>query len=546
MTRQDSELLRLLELTTAASNDAHSLDAAARVCLDEVCRVTGWPVGHLYVTRPEAASLEPTRVWSLADPARYRPFCDATERLRLPSGVGLPGRVLATGRALWIADSTRDDNFPRAAVASTVGLRAGLGFPILIGSAVVGVLEFFAAEAEKPDDALLQVLGRVGEQLGRVFERERASEALRESALRFSAVAHAVADAIIVADLNGRIVFWNDAAERMFGYSAFDIIGEPLTRLMPERFHAAYAAGLARVRGGAESPIVGRPIELTALRRDGAEFPVELSFSTWSTQDQRFFSGTIRDISERTARQLRERAQEARMQESAKMAALGRLARGIAHDFNNILTAIAGNAEIAQIGLAASDPRGELLSAIRNATESGARLTAQLLAFGRPAPLQTAPIDLNAIVASSIGMLNSTFGADVRVDVDLDPALPAVDAAAGHIEQIVMNLALNARDALPNGGRIEVRTQCLAAEGSDTPLVRLTVADNGDGIPADVLPRIFEPFYTTKGQAGTGLGLATVYAIAAQHGGRVSVESTPGAGATFHVDLPLTRDGVVA
>jgi PAS domain S-box-containing protein/diguanylate cyclase (GGDEF)-like protein len=292
--------LGLLERAASASNEQPTFFDAAAVVLHEVCAFTGWPAGHLCVVGgPEPESVVPTGVWHLDDPDRFDMLRRVTEATSFSVGEGLPGRVAASGRSAWITDVSSDENFSRATTVPDLGVGAAFGFPVLVGPEVVAVLEFFTEELAEPDQALLDVLAGVGGQLARVVERDRAHAALRQSEERFRALAQSAPDAVVTADRRGVILSWNEGAQRMFGWSEAEVVGQPLTVLMPERLRAAHLAGLERYLATAKRTVIGRTVELAGERRDGSEFPVELSLSTWTTAEGRFFTGIIRDISER-------------------------------------------------------------------------------------------------------------------------------------------------------------------------------------------------------------------------------------------------------
>ncbi len=546
MNRDDAALLGLLKAVAIASNEASDLRSAAAVCLDEIRRLTGWPVGHLYLTSSDGEWMEPSGIWSVANSVDYAAFQEVTNHLPLQRGKGLPGRVLATGAPHWIVDTPKDPNFPRAAVAASADLHAGLGFPILAGSVVVGVLEFFAAEALDPDEPLLDLLAQVGRQLGRVSEREQAAERLLASEKRFRSVAQSAADAIVVADGTGNITFWNRAAERMFGYSHDDVIGRPLMVLMPERFRAAHNAGVARVSRGHHSRLAGQTVEFTALHKDGHEFPIEVSLSTWGEHRGRFFSGIIRDITGRRSAEEAAREQEGRLRQAAKMEGIGLLAGGIAHDFNNVVMAIAGCAKILVDDVPESSPFRENVVTIRDSAERASALTRHLLEFSRRQNLRVEPIDLNALVARSLRMLSRLLPSSIEIQTTLGADVPPIRADSTQIEQIILNLLVNARDAMPAGGRVWIETSRVELDQStrEHPGTRaglhavITVRDTGIGMDAETRTRIFEPFFTTKGKLGTGLGLSTVHGIVRDSGGKIFVDSQKGQGAAFRIYLP--------
>ena len=242
----------------------------------------------------------------------------------------------------------------------------------------------------------------------------------------------------------------------------------------------------------------------------------------------------------------RERAAtEEQLRQSLKMEAIGRLAGGVAHDFNNILTAIGANVALAREGTPAGDPRAPLLGDAATAVERAAALTRQLLAFGRKQVIEPRPIDLNSLVENLRNMLARLIGEDVVLELHLEEGLGAVNADPNQMEQVIVNLVVNARDSMAKGGRITLSTRRVLrtgnGDGAGAPYAHLAVSDTGHGMGPEVLGRVFEPFFTTKPEGrGTGLGLATVYGIVQQHGGVIEAESTPGQGSTFRVYLPLT------
>jgi hypothetical protein len=244
----------------------------------------------------------------------------------------------------------------------------------------------------------------------------------------------------------------------------------------------------------------------------------------------------VLDVTER-------RRLEEELRQAQKMESVGRLAGGIAHDFNNLLTTILGVSEMLLAGLPPGDPLAEDLGAVRDAGRRAAGLTRQLLAFSRKQRIEVRPLQLDEIVRAFAPMLSRLIGEDVKVRLDLAIGLPRVLADPAQVEQILMNLAVNGRDAMPDGGTLTIELASEPGEAPAGPYVRLSVADTGAGMTADVAARAFEPFFTTKARGkGTGLGLATVYGIVKQHGGLVSVASAPGAGARFDVLLPVAPD----
>ena len=299
---RDASFVELIESVSAATSQARTVHEAMFAALGRICQWTGWPAGHVYVAGKELADpLSSSGVWHLAPPERYAAFRRVTEATPLPTGVGLPGRVLASGRPAWIVDVTKDANFPRGPVCDEVGIRGAFSFPVVTAERCYAIIECFSPEAVNPDLRLLEVTAHIGRQLGRVIQNMETELALRDSETRFRSVAESATDAIVAADQAGDMVSWNRGAERIFGYTEPEVVGKPLSMLMPERFRAMHDAGIQRVvEGGvAASRLIGSTVEVVGLRKDGREFPLELSLATWDTPSGRFFSGIIRDISER-------------------------------------------------------------------------------------------------------------------------------------------------------------------------------------------------------------------------------------------------------
>ena len=345
-------------------------------------------------------------------------------------------------------------------------------------------------------------------------------------------------DAVVTMDGAGAILGMNAAAERMFGRARHDAIGQQFGGLLlPEDARDAIVQ-----RG------VGHRLETYALRRSGERFPIELSLSQLDTSNGLLFTAWIRDLTDRRAAEEALRQSEVQLRQAQKMEAVGRLAGGSAHDFNNVLTAIFGYADLLLDGLDGEDPRRADVEEIKRAANRAAALTRQLLAFSRKQVMQPKRVNLNEIIGNIQTLLAKLVGDEIQLRVVPEPSLGDVRADPGQIEQVLMNLAANARDAMADGGTLTIATanadlhedDATALVGIETgKFVTLTVSDTGHGIPAQVRPHVFEPFFTTKEQGkGTGLGLATVYGIVKQSGGWIYLEETPGPGASFKVYLP--------
>ncbi len=383
--------------------------------------------------------------------------------------------------------------------------------------------------------------------LARSFDRMAVQVAEKATMLERAAenqrrIVDTALDAFIQMDGAGTVVEWNLQAEAVFGWSREEAVGKSLASLViPPAQRASHNAGLARFLATGEGPILGRRIELDALRRDGREIRVELTVTALRRDDGYLFNGFIRDLTERIAA-------EAQLRQAQKLEAVGHLTGGVAHDFNNILTVITGTAESLADAVAGQPALAADVKLIDNAAERGAQLTRHLLAFARKQPLQPRKTDINALIAEAAKLLQSTLGEQVeiraRLASDVSPAL--IDPS--QLTTALINLALNARDAMPDGGRLTIETRhvvlddAYAEANADVrpgTYVAIAVSDTGSGIPADIRDKVFEPFFTTKEVGkGTGLGLSMVYGFVKQSGGHTKIYSEEGFGTTIRLYLP--------
>jgi PAS domain S-box-containing protein len=341
---------------------------------------------------------------------------------------------------------------------------------------------------------------------------------------RLAAIVENSDDAITSADNEGRVLTWNPGAERLYGYTAAEMVGRPFSVVVPPGLWDEVPRRMAMVaRGQAVATF-----ETVRLRKDGRRIDVSISVAPLRDASGKVVGGSAitRDIS------ARKRLEEQFLQ-AQKMEAVGRLAGGIAHEFNNLLTVINGYAALLLQDLGATAPATGPAHAILKAGERAAGLTRQLLTFSRKQIVAPRVFDLNAVVTDTEALLRRLIGEDVLLTKDLQAGLGAVRADPTQVQQVVLNLAVNARDAMPDGGRLSIATRD-AGE-----YVLLAVTDTGCGMTDEVQAHLFEPFFTTKGPGkGTGLGLSTVYGIVKQSGGHIEVESQPGMGTTVRVHLP--------
>ena len=340
-------------------------------------------------------------------------------------------------------------------------------------------------------------------------------------AAKLGGILESAVTAILTIDDRGLIESINPATERLFGYSAAELIGQNVKVLMPEPYKDEHDRYVADYLDTGVKKIIGIGREVSGRRKDGTTFPLHLSVSQFSADGRRYFTGMIHDLSDRKHVEEALRESERRLAQAQKMEAVGQLTGGIAHDFNNLLLVITGNLELLELKLDRDEQR-VLLKEAQDAAMLGSKLTDQLLTFARRRHMDTQVIQLNEQVVGITDMLRRTLGEQVTLSTSLARNIWAIRADPGQFQSAVVNLAVNARDAMPKGGKlvIETRNIVLGADHADfhaelTPgeYVQLSISDTGSGMPSDVRDRVFEPFFTTK-ETGRGTGSAWPWSTA--------------------------------
>jgi PAS domain S-box-containing protein len=375
-----------------------------------------------------------------------------------------------------------------------------------------------------------------------ITEHKKAAADLLDSERMARGIIDTALDAFVQMDEAGRIIDWNAQAQALFGWSRDEAIGQILAALIvPQRHRQRHRDGLARFVSSGKSAILGKRIELDALRRDGSEVKVELSVTALRQRGGYAFNGFIRDL---TA----QHAAEDQLRQAQKMEAVGQLTGGIAHDFNNMLTVITGTIDILANGVADRPQLAGIVKLIGEAADRGAELTSQLLAFSRKQPLRPRETDINALILEAAKMMRPTLGAQIEIESFLEDGAWPTLVDPTQLTTAIVNLGLNARDAMPGGGKLTLETSNVvldehyAAADRDVQAgdhVMIAVSDTGTGIPAAIIDKVFEPFFSTKEVSkGTGLGLSMVYGFVKQSGGHLKLYSEEGHGTTVKLYLP--------
>ncbi len=511
-----------------------SLAEAAPGILQAIGESEGWKFGAVW-QRDRASALLSCVAWWADGRLAASELGARTMRMRLACGEGFPGRVWADGRPRSVAHLPADATYLRQGEASALGLLGAVGFPIRLGDEVVGVIEFLGSRMDDPDPVLKEAFEAIGNQIGLFVERRRTEATVR----RFVSGSPAVIYALRVEPAGQRLIWVSDNLEQLTGWKA---IPEDGSKWWMENLHPEH---LAAVQKSFMVPyeLEHQVIEFRFRRPDGSYIWVRDERRLVRDDDGQAAEiiGSWTDVTERVEL-------EEKLRVAQKLEAIGRLAGGVAHDFNNMLMVISGNGEMLDRALSPDGPERALLGEIREAAERSASLTRQLLAFSRTQVLAPRVVRLDAVVADVESMLRRLIGEDIALVCELDRASGQVLVDRSQLEQVIVNLAVNARDAMPRGGSLTVATSAIELDeracrgfGGVAPgtFARLEVRDTGTGMSPQVLERIFEPFFTTKPQgSGTGLGLSTAFGFVKQSGGHIEARSTEGEGSTFVIYLP--------
>jgi PAS domain S-box-containing protein len=373
-------------------------------------------------------------------------------------------------------------------------------------------------------------------------ERDRMERDLEASRATLAGILDSAAEAIVSIDESRSIRLFNKGAENIFGYPASEVVGQSLDMLVPERFRAAHAK---HIEGFANSPararLMGERGRLRGLRKDGTEFPIEASISKLDNGTGKILTVVLRDVTEQDAAQeLAQRAQAA-TQEVGRLAAVGQLAAGVAHSVNNPLAAISGLSQLLLMEQLPDNVKQDVKT-IGAEAERASAVVKSLLTFARQTALSKHYLSLSGLLKEAAALKNYSLQLHgISVNLRVEEGLPQTMVDRNQVMEVFMNILNNDEDAMVESGKGSRITVAAASAGKD---IRISFTDDGPGIPKDIIGKIFEPFFTTKELGkGTGLGLSMARGVVEQHGGRLWAESTPGQGATFHIELPIIPPG---
>jgi len=542
---------RLHTQTVQAFNSSLELDQVIVSVLEEVRRLMGvlgssiWLIdentGELVCEEATGDYRETLRGW------------------RLAPGEGLAGWVVQHGESL-IAPDTYSDKRHYKEVDQAIGknTQSILTVPLYVKGDIIGVLQVVDIETGRFDKdhlSLMETLAgsaAIAIENARLYEkarleisiRKRAEEALRESENKYRTVLEANPDSVIVYDMEGKVTYLNPTFTKVFGWTLKECFGKKMDMFVPEENLPETHEMIEKVLAGEN--LTG--IETFRYTKGGDVIPVSISGAIYHDRDGNPVGSVVnlRNIYE-------QKKLEAQIQQVQKLEAIGTLAGGIAHDYNNLLMGILGNASLMTFDLESNHPHYEKLKNIERYVQSGADLTKQLLGFAKGGKYEVKPIDINDVVGQSSEMFSRTKK-EIRIHRNFQKDIWAVEADANQVEQVLLNLYVNAGQAMPGGGELFLRTENVTLDDRYTRLfsvkagdfVKISITDTGTGMDEKTIKRIFDPFFTTKDMGrGTGLGLASAYGIIKNHGGIINVDSTLNKGSTFNVFLPASEKNIV-
>lgn len=531
--------LALLQAIAMAANEATEIDAALKIALDQICQYMGWPIGHVYfVDAQDGHKLKPSQIWHMQEPERFQVFRETTEQTVFQYGEGLPGRVCAQKQPARIVDVTQDENFPRAKHVRDMGVRGAFACPVLVGSDVVAVLEFFTSDSIVPDAQLLDLMGNIGTQLGRVVERVRSEAALKDSERRFRQIFNAVSDAIFVIDVESKkILNVNPRACEMLEYTLDEIMTLTVDLISPNDLDALEQFMQTIFEKGQ-----GKTEDVACLTKGGRALSVEISGSLVSLGNETYILASVRDTSARKeAEQLRYEKEAAEAANRAKSAFLANMS----HELRTPLNSVVAMSDILLEKYFGdlTEQQEEYIHDIRHSGKHLLSLINDILDLSKIeagySPLEVSPIVLAPLLDECFKVVRERANThQIALSSDIADEDMTVLGDERKVKQVVLNLLSNAVKFTPDGGQVGVRVT------TEDEGICVGVWDTGIGIAEDQQATIFDEFVQadasiTREYEGTGLGLALVKRFVEQHGGRVWLESRVGKGSCFSFVLPF-------
>lgn len=543
--KKSEEETRLLYKISLAISGAGAPQDSMAIALKHICTFTGWGYGEVWASNAESTFLERRAFWDAGNVNSVN-FSELSNNSKFEKGVGLFGELRTSKKPVWIPDITSDINCRRLMQAKEAGFKAAVACPIIEGGEVVSVIVFYMLEACEKNERLMDILSVVGAQIGALIKRSQAEDVIIKSEERFRNMVETTSEWIWETDENYRYTYVSPKIKELLGYEPEEIIGKTHYDLMREddveRLSAVFAPIAAERR-----PFCS--IETMNIHKNGNTVVIETSgVPVTDISGFKGYRGVDRDVT-------RHKELEARLLHSQKMEAMGQLAGGVAHDFNNALTAILGFASLLIIKKGDDELVRSFAENILGAGSSAASLVRSLLAFSRKESSNPYPIDIREVIENLTLILSKLTGEDIAIRVVLSDDALTVMMDRAQIEQVLMNLATNARDAMSDRGIITISAKPAKTDEEFVALhghkkaglyAMISFADTGQGMDEETKRKIFDPFFTTKEVGkGTGLGLSMIYGTVKQHDGYITVNSEPGKGTDFKIYLPLADETAI-
>ncbi|MFW5995306.1 MAG: PAS domain S-box protein, partial [Spirochaetia bacterium] len=555
---RDRELQRVLNGIgrEIAVDGAPLLDDFARP-LELVRTFLDWPVAHMYVYDSARDRLVSSGIWCGEPEPRDEPFRRKSAEYEFPTDTGLIAKAYGRSDVLWIEDLESAEWYLRRNEAVDAGLESGLAFPVIAEGRPAAVVELYSRTRRRRDEQVVESLRLIGYEFGRLFDRKRYDEQMQLRRKELESLVENAPDLIVRVTPEGRILLVNSKVS-LFGFTPAEATGRNLYEVARESLESEEVSdAILRANSSVLESGMTETFEISP-DIDGRTVHLQSAVVPEFNEAGEIVSllSITRDVSEQRETEESLRRTQAQLEQSQRFDSIGRLAGGVAHDFNNILTAIDGYLYLAKASVAPDSRIGRYVTSIEAATARAGRLTHQLLLFGKRVPTELSAVDMNGIVTEMVKLLSRLIPENIDLTVRLADEHTVVNGDPGKIEQVLMNLVINARDSITEKGTITIETRRLIGRevpsekspsekspGEVQDVVCLTVLDTGVGMDRETQSSMFDPFYTTKGkERGTGLGLSVVHGIVEEHDGEIEVESTPGQGTAVHVLIPAARD----